>query len=112
MLIKRGCLLGPSGDTEQCHAGATERGESVSEPEESPGLEQNASAADFYMKHRGSPVTADQKGKAPITQGVKRREKWWDDSEDGEMCELMDDLSGAGIRSRFDEQKVSLPDFE
>ncbi|KAK9908981.1 hypothetical protein WJX75_005529 [Coccomyxa subellipsoidea] len=84
----------------------------VPEQADSPGLGNDADANDFYLRHCGSPVTAGQKGKAPIQHVGESKPKWWpdNDEDDEDLCQIMEDLSGAGIRSRFDDQKVMLPD--
>lgn len=73
-------------------------------------------AHDFYSRHRESPKTSEQKGKAPVKddEEEKRRKEWLTAAaaDEEEMCLLMEDLSGAGIKSKFDEQKVFLPDWD
>ncbi|CAL8461838.1 g1369 [Coccomyxa elongata] len=73
------------------------------------GMEHEATVDAFYLKHCGSPRTAEQKGKAQIKDWEESNQRWSandSDAETSESDDLLEDLAGAGIRSRFDKRRV------
>ncbi len=79
--------------------------EAINEQAQCSGMELEAPVDAFYLKHRGSPRTAEQKGKAQINDWEESNRRW-SDAETSESDDLLEDLAGAGIRSRFDKRRV------
>ncbi|BDA41441.1 hypothetical protein COCOBI_02-2210 [Coccomyxa sp. Obi] len=86
--------------------------ETSNEQAQCSGMEHEAPVDAFYLKHHGSPRTAEQKGKAQVKDGEESKQRWWADNSDAETSEsdLLEDLLDAGIRSKFDKRKIIMPD--
>ena len=75
-------------------------------------MEHEAPVDTFYLKHHGSPHTAEQKGKAQVKDEDDGDQRCLANNSDAEASDsdLLEDLAHAGIRSKFDKRKVFIPD--